>query len=158
MKLNLDQAVELNNALSSYEVVEIDGSNQRKNVLKAGKHLSTASYMDVMVVKKRLKNAIAEISETERTFLSDSGAAFDSDGRWKLVLTDEDLKAGKNVNEVTKNINAKMKEIKKSFSVEINTSFISQKEFIDWTKDSSTDVSAVLAEYLLKDFDVKKVE
>lgn len=150
--LKYQQAINLNNALTSTEVVEIGGQQINKTVLKSGRFLSSEAYLTLMIIKKKLRNSLDELSEREKELIeSYDGRIFG--GSWALEATE-----GKDVSQIkseTKELNKKLTDLQKVLVVEISNPFIDQKEFLEWTKECSNEVASILAEFLLKDFDKK---
>lgn len=146
--LKLKGCQSLNSAFLSTEPLETNGMIVTKTVLKTGKALSVDPYLKVLAIKNRLSKVFEELSEKEREIIDHYDATI-VDGKWHVDVKDgNEQEAEKSVKE----IDQKLKDLHKTISVEIPDAFVDQKEFIEWTKDASTESASVLAQYFLKGF------
>lgn len=146
-ELNWSQTNNLNNALSSTEVIEINGQQVQKSVLKSGKHLSGDVYLRLMSLKKKLRNTIEDIAEKEKILFEDNDYVLQG-AQW-VPPQNEDAKAVRNI---AKEISKKLDAIHKDVKLEIEDAFIPKGQFLEWTKECNNDVASILAEFLLEGF------
>jgi len=123
MKLNRQQAVELNTALS-------------QKGLKA-RHVSGVNYIKLINAKIALKNSLSVLSELENDVAEDFGA---SQQGAAFYLEDKEK-----IKEFTKNL----REKQKAYLIELELNFIPENELKEFTKEQDTEIEAVLFEYLL---------
>jgi len=124
MKLNRDQSIELNEALS-------------QKGLKT-KHVSGDSYIKLLNVKTKLKNEITVLAEAEKELAEEFGAVQTQSG---FFIEDKDKQK-----EFVKNLRDKQK----AFSIELDLNFVPEAELKEYAKEQDTAIEAVLFEYLLK--------
>lgn len=150
--LNFTKSTNLNNALNSSEVLEIKGENVVKQVLRSGKHLSGDSYLKLMGVKKKFRDAFTDIQEKEKDVFEHNDYILVG-GQWvPPVIDDKDKEAVKKQRENHKEISKKLDAIHNEVSIDIIDPFIKREEFLEWTKECSNEAASVLAEFLLVDF------
>lgn len=124
MKLNRDQAMELNAGLS-------------QQGLKT-KHVSGENFLKVVGAKTKLKNSLNELGEAEK-LLGEEYDAVNNNGNW--FVEDKDKRK-----EFMKNL----REKQKAYYIELDLNFIPENELKEYCKEQDTLVTAVLFEYLLK--------
>lgn len=124
MKLKLQGAIELNNALNSPG-------------LKA-KHVGAENFMDLINDKVKLKKALGVIGEKETEVAQQLGVNVNY-GNMTFESADQATLYNKMV-----------KPFHDEFEVEIKTHFIPIEELKEYTKEQDTSIAAILFEHLLK--------
>lgn len=142
----------LNGALNSTEIVEVQGQQVNKSVLKSGKDLSGDSYLKVASVKKKLRNIVDDIAEKEKELFEHNDYVLQGIQWTPAIIDTTDKDEVKKQRDTAKDISKKLDAIHNEIKLEIPDAFIPKSEFIQWTKDCSTEVSSILAEFLLIGF------
>lgn len=179
--LNYTQAQNLYQAINSTEIVEIDGKQFNKVVLKPGRHLGSETINSYNHVQKKLRDLFTWIQEKEKSLFEDNDYMLQG-GQWvPPPIDDKDKEEVKKQRDLAKVLNKKLDAIRKGDGkyprsesrgrakkvvkeipledaeedtvVQIPNAFIRKSEFIELTKECSGSASSILAEFLLEGFE-----
>lgn len=143
----------LNSALSSTEVVEVQGQQVNKSVLKSGKDLSGDIYLKVASVKKKMRDVVEDIAEKEKEVFENNDYVLIGSQWTPPPIEPNDFELQKKQRDTVKEISKKLNVIHKDVRLEIYDAFVPKNEFLQWTKECNTDVASILAEFLLVGFE-----
>lgn len=152
-ELNWKKIQLLNGALNSTEVVEVQGQQTNKSVLKSGKDLSGETYLKVASVKKKLRNAVDDVAEKEKEVFEHNDYVLQGSQWTAPIIDNTDKEELKRQRDKAKEISQKLDTVHNEIKIEIPDAFIPKQEFLQWTKECSNEVSSILAEFLLVGFD-----
>lgn len=127
MKINRQQAIEVNNVLA-------------KDGLKATQ-LSNESYVKLLYLKRKIINSLKDLIESEEILKKDFPDV--------NIINTDDIKKQEQVDKL---YNEKLKALQDDFSIEIYDPFMSLEEFKLFAENLDVNHSSVIAEILLKDF------